>query len=76
MKKSHIDIIVNSDGMIIATAIVGPAYKISPLPGHSKHRVEIADNLIDKKSASEIHHTISNLLYFEDGVAKLKSHSK
>ncbi|MEI6898445.1 MAG: hypothetical protein WCL00_01095 [Bacteroidota bacterium] len=70
MDKNHVDIIVDANGIIVATAPVGSDYLIEPAEGQKKHRIELPKH-VSNTNASEFHHVISHLLYFENGVAKV-----
>jgi len=75
MKKNLVDIIVDADGRIVATAPVGSGYQIEPISGHQKHSVELPEHIVNN-NASEFHSVISQLLYFENDVAKIKELKK
>ena len=71
MKKNLVDIVVDADGRIVATAPVGSGYQIEPIAGHKKHSVELPEHIVNN-NASEFHSVISQLLYFENGEAKIR----
>jgi len=71
MKNYSLDIIVDADKRIIATAPGGIGYQIEPVSGHSKHTVEIPEHLANN-NGSEFHNVLAQLLHFENGVAKIR----